>query len=778
MNVRSRFAALSFALFSVSASTTTVTAQDARCFGSANSQAVVGIGDNVTLDPTCQYSLSREGAWERAPAELLGHPVGFLEVYERLRGQGSTASDDERPRFVYGRPPAGRRAAIASDQTLVLRFCTHYLMEEELAFRLRSGQELVIERAPAANCGGAGLELRAVALEGDGRGRMLFSGTPTHVLGTGTPALQLTHGSWAFYAAAPGSRVGVRVGQLSSRAAQTPLRAHFRAAGTDEPPAPLMEATWSAGGADGLALRSITVTPSLWSELRTAAAANLLWLVERGPDDSSPGRVIESLHIQAAGDLARLPDAIVADFMAGRYGDAGAAMAPTAGEWTTLLGKLDLCVAPSYRTPMQVERGAQVPADSHCASLLRIASVAQAGATIPQVGGSLCVERGMMVMGADGATRVGAEETCIPVGAGESSGAAHVLFAVRGDRARLRDVPADSTCLMLDNEPLDAPVQGELVTLDRPGLLEVRAGSRQSGCASRQALTLARLAVVDPERQWHPVGLLTREPEDPEHPFANLSHDETTVFAFNDVRQSLDTRLSVSPVVAAAINADPSIQTEVTQNVPVIGGVLGTFAGARPPAVVAYLSRDAECPTETAGELSERLPLDPTTVPVEARFHVLLATVEGADRPLHCIARATFRVRSSRVFATVTADDWLRIEAGLLGDFRALVFPTKPAALGFGLPVVYLRIAPFEWLAVDMAAALVTAGGFSPDEINRTGLGLWMALEGGIPNWAPRLLTAGAMLHVAPNTYSTGEPRVSFFVGLNLSSLVDLAGGR
>jgi hypothetical protein len=65
-----------------------------------------------------------------------------------------------------------------------------------------------------------------------------------------------------------------------------------------------------------------------------------------------------------------------------------------------------------------------------------------------------------------------------------------------------------------------------------------------------------------------------------------------------------------------------------------------------------------------------------------------------------------------------------------------------------------------------------------PAQLSRLGAALMATLEFGIPEILPRLLSFGAMVHGAAETHSVENPVASLFIGLNLSSLVDLAGGR
>src|SRR5690606_20585292 len=81
-------------------------------------------------------------------------------------------------------------------------------------------------------------------------------------------------------------------------------------------------------------------------------------------------------------------------------------------------------------------------------------------------------------------------------------------IAVAGDRVT---VEGQGLCVLLDNQPLEED-GGEYV-LARSGLLEIRQSGGE-GCASRQAIARARVPVIDPGREWHPVGLYTGATEE------------------------------------------------------------------------------------------------------------------------------------------------------------------------------------------------------------------------------------------------------------------------
>ncbi len=758
------------------------------CFTTAEGAAapsVVGLDATVVASPDCRYSTTRDGAPVALPAEAAGHPIGFLELYAAVAGD-TADSTESRARFVYARPATRRRGVLEADQSLALRFCVHFVMEEELGFRIRTGatDELIIERSgtPATDCGSARLDLRVLPLAADGAAPMILHGDAPQTLAATQRDLHLAHGSYAFYAARSGAPLALRVGQLASRGAHTPLRDHLRAAerASARPEIPgerpaLLETTWSddTGALLLRPARDARLAPEVWSEARTAAAAESLWLARRRTQDAAP-RIIEVARVEPGGSGIRLPDDIVEEHLRALYGRASASLAPSLAEWRTVLDGLELCLAPTYGAGDRLVTG-PVPAGSHCAPLPALAAVMQpataAGGETPR----LCIERGMQVMSAAAATRIAPprpEENCLPL----DGTATAPLLAIRGDVVRLRGATAGSLCVLLEGQPLDLPAAG--APLPRAGLVEVRAGAGAQ-CAARQGLALARLAVLDPEREWHPAGLYTStEPARPNVPaWRRLGHDEDTVFAYTRSRQTLDFRLSTSPLLAAAVNT-PDAPAALTQNVPALGGVTGTIEGAHPPLVFAYVSRDEACPRVPLERLRRRVAVDPGGLPVDATFHVFLAADEGPTRFPVCLARASFRVRASRIFLATTPAPALRIEAGLLGDVRAVVFFVRPTAIGVALPAAWLRLSLTSWLGFEFAAPLTFATTFEPSAISRAGVALSALMELGVPEIAPRLLGVGTMLHASGGNHPDGEPLLSFVVALNLSTLVDLAGGR
>lgn len=767
------------------------------CFGvageaEARAQRLVGLDDRVTLSPSCEYALTAEGPWSAA-AGIAGE-ADFATVYRALAQRpGATPAGD--PRVIHGRRvSSGRgRDADPTPHTLMLRYCAHYLLEEQLAFRAvpeAGSGSLRIDRVADDGCDGAAIELRAVR---GARGERLYGGDAEATLGTGQRSLSLPQGDWSLYAARPGSAVGLRVGVFRTQRVVTPLQNHLRSVGLEArspvaQPA-LLAARWDPRG-PGLLLAPTDHALSselLWPELRTAAEAGLLWIARVESD--APPVVLGTVQLEAGQPGAqgedpaaiRLPDTAVRDLMRARYGEEGDALAPTASDWEALFGSLAVCLTPSYHDTRTASVGGPVPDPRACAALggLTLMQTAATEATPTR----FCIQHGMQVLTSDGARQELGEPECFTLPAPGSAERPPYRIGIAGTRIALEG--GDGLCVTVDGQAIEATEDGDYRL--PAGLLEIRQGGGE-GCAGRQGLARLRMPVVDPQRDWHPVGLYTDADPDSlaceggegQCPWQALAHDEATHFAYVEARHELEFRFSTSPAVAAAINEDPIQGVQVSQDVPLLSGVRGRFEGARDSAVVAYASRDAQCPAGTAyGELRQRPPFDPDALLVDATFHVFLLGVAGEEEPVECLARASFRVRSSRALLAETALDVLGFEVGVLGDAQALFFANDPVSLGLGLPLVWFRFSPgIRFVSIEVSGMLTMAASFDPAELSRVGGALTWALQLGIPEHLPRLLSIGGMLHGAAETSTIDNPLVSFFVGLNLSSLVDLAGGR
>lgn len=783
-----------------------VAAAQESCFVVAGegerAQHVIGLSATVRVSESCEYAVTPDGPWV-APGPLAGRDTDFLELF-RAASQGARAAGD--PRVVLGRPRVARGEG--RQHSLMLRYCAHYLLEEQLAFRVvpqTGGGTVRVDRA-GDGCGGGQVELRAVA---GVRPERLYAGAAEHTLGTSQRTLELPEGDWSIFAARPGGAVGLRIAVFRTQRVVTPLANHLRAVGlapSAEPAAPpLFAARWDPGS-PGMLLHPTGVTLAqdmLWPELRTASDAGLVWLTYNRVRGAEERQVIANLQLESGEPAAvRLPDAPVREHMRRRYGEAGEALAPTELDWRAIFHDLAVCLTPSYRDARPLSVGAIVPENGACASLEGLVVLGQVAEATPA---RFCLSRGVQIMDARGARHEARSENpeCSALPAPGSSAEPPYRVAVRGDRFT---VEGEGLCVLLDNQPLE-PSEGEYV-LDRSGLLEVRQAGGE-GCASRQALARLRLPVIDAEREWHPVGVfgtLFGAPSDAQLacpggegacPWRVIERDESDVFAFVRSRHELAFRLSTSPQVAAALSAGAGAPVQLTTEVPVLAGVRGRFEGPREAAVVAYVSRDAACPggeDVQYAELRARPPLDVDGLGPDATFYVHLVSASADDAPVQCLARAAFRVRPSRALFSTTVEEFLGLELGLLGDTQLAVFLNDPVAIGVVLPIGWFRLTPGQrWLSFDVAVNLVAAAALPTTgpgpmsgmvaydaELSRVGVSLSWALTFGVPDYVPRLFSIGGMLHGAAETHPGPglNPIVSFYLALNLSTLVDLAGGR
>jgi hypothetical protein len=785
---------------------------------SARAQYVVGLHGTFRLAQGCEYATAPGGPWV-APGALLGRDTDFLETWQHA---GASGAGD--PRLVLGRRPGTRRGQEPTVTTVLLRYCAHYLLEEQLGFRVipqPGGGGFRVERvAGEGSCDAALLELRAVR---GAREERLYGGPAEHTLGTSQQSLALGEGDWSLYAARPGGALGLRIGVFRSQRVVTPLANHLRGVGLarlEPSERPLFAARWDAGS-PGLSLAPTDIAMGedlLWPELRTAADANLLWLAQRSPGDTPP-TVIGALELVSGEPSAvRLPDRVVRDHMRARYGPSGESLAPAPSDWRAIFAELAVCLTPSYHAAQSIAAGAAVPDTGACASLGGLTILAQVAGEA-----RFCLRRGTQIITASGVRHEPGEPECFPIPAPDSTDPPPYRMMVAGDRV---SVQGEGLCTLLDNTPIEPGSDGEIV-LERSGLFEVRQAGGE-GCAGAQGLSRLRLPVVDPQRDWHPVGLYTtssaerlrcsaessgaspparaprshppelratRAGDERTCPWRALEHDESDVFAFVEPRHELAFRMSASPLAAAALNADPRARgVHVTQEVPVLAGVRGAFEGAPDAAIQVYVSRDAACPSRetTFEQLRGQTPIDADDLAPDSMFYAHLISVEGAERPVTCLARAGFRVRPSRALAAITFEEFVGMELGVLGDTQLVFFASTPFALGVSLPLVWFRLALGQRYAVieiagnlvgSVAVEPITYAGGTPagdyPALSRLGVSLSWAASFGVPEWnIPRLISIGGMLHGAAESHPVENPIVSFFIGLNMAALIDLAGGR
>ncbi len=690
----------------------------------------------------------------------------------------------EAPRSLYARPQGAGGAL----ESVFRAQCTTTLLGPDAVFDLRTATATrfpVVQRNTPPACAAERLELRFLPAPAGGAVRPSFSAeVGSTVLAVNRPSVTVeTTGDFLVYAAraTTGGRpsVGMLVGTVRPGDPLTPLRRAF--AGTTE--APWLRADWGDDGALSLH-QAAGLSDDAWAEFATAASADALWLTDI-PRPDNPGAA-PKVHgsVRLLGDEGRggvaVPLRLVSEMMRRRYGPASAAMVPTLTEWQGLLHQLQVCLAPSYAAA-HAPPPERLPPAARCARLANVmAALSLPEAVASPLPQQLCIQRGTWRL------RAGAPEAAatlppvclplarVPASAEERPGATEIVtvgdrLAVSGDATGLYAC-IDNTCRVLHADEGEAGL-----TAWRGGLLEVRRARSLDAALSSEGVTLVRAVVVDPGRDWLPLGLVQtpRPPGSPDRPWSSLVHDEPAVFAFVRRVSHLSFGLTLSPAAAAAWNV-PGAPTLLGAEIPVAGGFQGAAGPPPSSALVALVRADAQCPTQPAGQARRALGVDPNALLPDQEFTVFLARYRDDETPFECLAAARFRVRARRTRQVLRAAPWLHL--GLLGDVQWAFFLRTPFATGPMIPVGYAAARlPFGFRAE--AAVNLTAGvTFDDAALTRAGVGVSLSVGWG-PRALPRIVSVGAMLHLADGTRDD-EPLVSPYAALNLGALVDLVGGR
>jgi hypothetical protein len=750
--------------------------------------------------PGCVYGLSPDLARMVPVADA---ELDFAELAEQLaRG----AALDAAPHTIYARARTGTGGV----ESVFRESCTDVLFSDRIAFearvdtstrllhvRRRAATESTLRAANLSDCGAPRLVLRFVAVP-DGQEPAYLTRVPDdaeHDLALDRSEVILgAPGRFAVYATRPSvpgnPRPAMLVGRLALDSPLTELRrAMSTPAVADQP---WFRAEWRddrmvfarAAGSESAAL---------WHEVVLAAASEQLWLTDipSSPQDLHP-RVHGRLGVTSGRDGFVLPNGMVDAAMRARFGRAGAVMTPTLQEWESLRRGLQVCVAERYASAGPTASPSQLPADTRCARLANVSpavtlAAAQAATTpAPAPATQLCLRRKQWRLSARGMTpERDLPSACLAL---DGSAPGGVSLASVGDRAALSGSPAGLfLCIENHCRPFAADPEGRGVRVWRAGLAELRRASTPEGATSREALTLARFVVVDPLTDLHPVGLAsgaavpttTVTPEEDADradelragPWSTVAHDEVDVFAYVRRRNAMRFYFTSTAAVSALWNAADR-ETVLTTQLPVVGGVQRTEVSPPPSGLVVLLTRDATCPTEPSTGVRARAPFDPDARLVDQTVHAWLARDLGGDAPFECLAHAAFRVREARALAPTS---WLHL--GVLGDAQAAFFLADPVSFGVMYPLGFAHARLPVGFHVEGAVSVTASVNFSDGELSRAGAGVSLALGWGPLGLVPRLITVGAMLHLATGS-AQNNPWVSPYVGLNLNTLVDALGGR
>lgn len=766
----------------------------------------VTLASRLRLSRSCEYAASPQGPWQQGlPTE-----GDFAELALRLQAAPAaadgSATDRGRPSSIYARQRGARRSATGTPlESAFLAGCSEYLMHPGYGFEMRvpveTQQPTVTRTAVRSACGARDLTLHFVP--GSEGGAALRAGPWTQSLPPGKATITLPTGAWAVYAAR--GDAGLLVGRLQSGRSESPLRRALARADAGRDADAWFRPSWARGQLELLPASEALARKPMWSELRTAAAADALWFASDASPDAPNGKVLGPARIAEGGHALSLPGAPMRARMRKRYGRMGQHMVPTLRDWAGGHAGVRLCLAARYDAPATAPQpGMAVPASAACAPLMQLTLPLQERTATGPRAARICIKRRQHLLTHAGAQAgVALGEECIALPDGAAGAPPPFPVATVGDAILYSGASSAGLSLCTDNHCAPMPAAGNWETLGRPGLVEIRHAPSPEQAQAPGGLTLMRMGVIDPASEWHPVGLYGAPPVSaatataaagtqgvggatgvtgvtgaspaPTGTATNrwtlLDYDEHDVFAFVRRRQRLDLQLSASNAFAAAWNAEGR-GSLVTRQLPVVRPVTGHFPADTPSAFVTLVTREPLCPGGPAGALSPDALLDPQDALVDERFYAHLAHYRGEALPYQCVATAAFRVTSTY---SLRATEHVR--AGLVGDTQAMMFVMPDAALGVALPLAYAQYRLAYGFGVDLSASLTIGALVDGSAISRAGAGLSGGLYWGPPERAPRLLSVGMMLHAATGNHGD-TPTASLYTGLNLSTLLDLAGGR
>ena len=309
-----------------------------------------------------------------------------------------------------------------------------------------------------------------------------------------------------------------------------------------------------------------------------------------------------------------------------------------------------------------------------------------------------------------------------------------------------------------------------MFTLSR-GFVDVRVDNHQ-GCRSLQTASLGRIGVIDPGRDWIPLGLshASRGTSAEDVPaWQGILIDDPRTFARSRRDGDLRFRVNTPEGFASAWNhPGRGAATVVSRFAPGVGESEEPFGAARPPALSTRVTDSPECVFDELESIDDVL--------VDERVFVHLVASDGETT--RCLASAAFRTWEPRVLTNLGRSERRQLRLGVVGDARLGVFFSKPepGAIGALLPIVYVDLHLKAGFLFEISIPVTGAIAWEDGSGSRVSVAMMAAMNWGVPEIAPRLITTGFMIH-APWPHPDDEVW-SFFAGINLSSLFDLMGGR
>ena len=727
------------------------------CFGGAElGSAPTTLGSSLRLDARCEYSLQADDGFRRLAPMTMMEALSALHweagqqttVYGRTRATepASEPSAPSEPADTAQAPSGGETSGPGEVSSVFVDHCTDYLLQPGGPFRVApAGERDALQVSRVSSQCGAG----QVLLHFDCRAT-----SAAIELGPSSTRVELP-------ACASGWQVEVRVpsaagiayplGRVAS-GGETPLQSYFSA----EHRTPIL----SVDFADGLHLTP-TGDPALWHELNVALAASQAHVVRKAGVSSAAACGGEGAVVPVipSGGGIQIANEYLANELRRTYGGHEVQMVLAVGQLKQLLGELHVCLPGSYG-PRQIRS----------ARALALPDLAQTDIVAERFAAAeVCINHQVARVTPGGITAGGGARQCT------RTTDTPLLAAVAGSTVDLP--PGAIACRGREALPT---VEDNTYLLDE-GFVDVRVASRD-GCRTVQTASLARIGVFDAGRHWVPVGVERYDrgvDRDDLAGWLGVRADDPVTFAMTRRHDALRFRSSSPEGLARAWNHPATgAATVLGQFSPVVGSEGHDFGHARRPALQTVLTDTSQCPVgpERAELLDDVDVSNGRNLVVDELVHAHWVLDDG--RASRCIGHASFRVWEPRVLTNVARSERRQLRFGAIGDVHVGVFFSKPNpwAIGLAMPILYTHLHLLKGFVLDISLPITASIDPTDGRASRVSPALMAAMSWGWPNVAPRLLTAGVLLH-APWPHPNDE-LWSFFVGVNLASLIDLAGGR
>lgn len=555
-----------------------------RCFGGREVASVpLTLGARIELDDACEYARSPEGPYRR---------IEGVEQIVDLLGRLGWGPDDATT--VYAR----RRSEPDELTSVFVDHCTDYMLAPGGAFEVRPGAErgqLELTRR-SARCGASVLSLELECAVRNGPPAAALSAAQTRVV------LPACTAGWQV-AARPATGRPYPLGRLRA-GGETPLQAFF--ANQDD------RALMSPSFDEGLRFRP-QEDSALWEELRAAFASGAARIVRKaGAGSATACTDGEPVEIDVRGNGIALSDEVWAEELRSELGEVRTVV--DLARVKALAGELHVCLAASYGVRQVGGAVLGLP----FRQLAQTESIGQSFANA-----EICIDHETLRVTPSGLEPNEAGRQCA------SAAETPLMIAAHGSTLEL----PEGAIACNGREPLEG--EGRVFALRR-GFVDVRVQSHE-GCRSLQTASLARIGVIDPGRDWIPLGVAhaargTAAEDVPA--WQGVLVDDPRTFARSRRDGDLRFRMNTPEGFASAWNhPGRGAATVVSRFAPTVGDEEGAFGAARPPALFTRVTDSAECVFDELESVDDLL--------VDERVFVHLVASDGDET--RCLATAAFR---------------------------------------------------------------------------------------------------------------------------------------